>query len=166
MVKAIAGAIISGGFSLLSANAAKKAASTQATAFERAAELQHEQFLTTREDLAPWRRTGTVALTELADLYGLPVEGRIDGTLIQGADGTFALAPGGDRPFPRIHRDLVGKGDRERFTVFAGGLRRRGSSPVAAAAPTEPDLTREQRQQAAFDQNCALVKESCTMSKG
>ena len=63
------------------ASQASRAGETQAAASDRAATLQHKQFMLTRADLAPWRETGTVALTELSDLYGLPVEGRdVEGT--------------------------------------------------------------------------------------
>lgn len=72
---ALLGAATIGG-GLLSASAARSAAGTQAAASDRAAQLQFKQFKLTRADLAPWREAGTVALTELADLSGLPVEGR------------------------------------------------------------------------------------------
>ena len=61
---------------LYGATQSRRAGETQAAASDRAATLQNKQFQQTRKDLAPWRETGTVALTELSDLYGLPVEGR------------------------------------------------------------------------------------------
>lgn len=68
-----AGAI---GGALIGSSASKSAASTQAEASYYAADLQQKQYEQTREDMAPWRETGEVALAELADLYGLPTEGR------------------------------------------------------------------------------------------
>lgn len=62
-------AVIGGGASLL-------AGKTQADAASEAAALTDKRFQMTRADLAPWRDVGAVALTELADLYGLPIAGR------------------------------------------------------------------------------------------
>lgn len=60
----VAGAVIGG-------NAAKDAASTQAAAADRATDAQLEMYEQTREDLAPYRASGTAANTRLAYLMGL-----------------------------------------------------------------------------------------------
>lgn len=64
----VAGATVAG--SLLGANAASSAASTQANAANRAADLQNQQYQQTRTDQAPWRDAGTNALTQLSSLAG------------------------------------------------------------------------------------------------
>lgn len=69
-------AVIGAGSTLFAASSAKKAAKTQAAGYDQATALQREMYQTTRRDLRPWRKTGGVALTELADLYGLPTAGR------------------------------------------------------------------------------------------
>jgi hypothetical protein len=61
-------ALAIGGSALLGASAAKSAASTQAGAADRAAQLQNEQFQQTREDLAPYRAAGQTALNALTPL--------------------------------------------------------------------------------------------------
>jgi hypothetical protein len=58
-------ALAIGGSALLGASAAKSAASTQADAANRAADLQNQQFQQTREDLAPYRAAGVNALGKL-----------------------------------------------------------------------------------------------------
>jgi hypothetical protein len=58
------------GSSLLGGSAAKSAASTQAAAADRAAELQYQQFMQTREDQAPYRAAGVNALAELQRTAG------------------------------------------------------------------------------------------------
>jgi len=58
------------GSSLLSGSAAKSAASTQSAAADRAAELQYQQFMQTREDQAPYRAAGVNALAELQRTAG------------------------------------------------------------------------------------------------
>ena len=62
----VAGAVI--GSSLIGANAASGAASTQTAAANRAADLQNQQFQQTREDLAPYRAAGQTALNALTPL--------------------------------------------------------------------------------------------------
>jgi hypothetical protein len=64
----VAGAVI--GSSLIGGSAAKGAASTQAEAANRAAELQAEQFRQTREDQAPYRTAGYNALAEMQRTAG------------------------------------------------------------------------------------------------
>jgi hypothetical protein len=51
--------------SLLGANAASSAASTQAAAANRAADLQQKQFEQTRQDQMPWMKAGEGALNKL-----------------------------------------------------------------------------------------------------
>ncbi|MES9949350.1 MAG: hypothetical protein ABW118_10355 [Candidatus Thiodiazotropha sp.] len=59
--------------SLISANATKKAARTAAGASREATELQREIYNQNRDDLAPYRETGTAALGQLAQLLGINV---------------------------------------------------------------------------------------------
>jgi hypothetical protein len=56
--------------SLVGANAAKSAAKTQASAADRAAELQNQQYQQAREDQAPWRAAGVNALAEMQRTAG------------------------------------------------------------------------------------------------
>ena len=60
-------AILAGtiGSALVGANSAKKAANAQASAADRAAQLQQEQYEQTRTDQAPWRAAGEQALNKL-----------------------------------------------------------------------------------------------------
>ena len=59
----VAGSVVVG--SVLTSNAAKSAADTQAGAARDAAQLQNEQFKQTREDQMPWLKAGERALTKL-----------------------------------------------------------------------------------------------------
>ena len=70
MVAAIGAAAAIGG-SMISANATKKAANQQSAAADRAAELQREQQMQMREDLAPWVQTGRGANDLLAQYLGI-----------------------------------------------------------------------------------------------
>lgn len=63
-VASIAGSAISG-------SAAKDAAKTQANAVDSAAAASQHQFDQNRADLAPWRETGWLALSELSKALGL-----------------------------------------------------------------------------------------------
>lgn len=54
------------GSSLLGSSAASKAASQQANAANRAADLQNEQYQQTRADQEPWRQAGVNALGKLS----------------------------------------------------------------------------------------------------
>lgn len=60
------GASIIGG--IVSSNAAKSAANTQADAADRAAQLQYEMYQQQREDLAPWRAAGQQGLNTLQSM--------------------------------------------------------------------------------------------------
>ena len=62
----VAGSVVVGG--LISANAAKSAASTQANAANRAADLQQNQFDVTNAQQAPWREAGGRALTKFESM--------------------------------------------------------------------------------------------------
>jgi len=64
----VAGAVV--GSALIGGSAAKSAASTQSAAADRAAELQYQQFMQTREDQAPYRAAGTNALAEMQRTAG------------------------------------------------------------------------------------------------
>ena len=66
----VAGAAVVGavGGSLISSNAAKQAAKTQAGAAHDATSISHDEYLQTREDNAPWRAAGQNALAQLSDL--------------------------------------------------------------------------------------------------
>ena len=59
----VAGATVVG--SLVGASASRKAASTQAAAADRAADVSQQQYEQTREDLAPYRAAGVKALGKL-----------------------------------------------------------------------------------------------------
>lgn len=62
----VAGAVV--GSSLIGANAAGNAASTQAAAANRAADLQNQQYQQTRQDQMPWMQAGQTALNALTPL--------------------------------------------------------------------------------------------------
>lgn len=62
VVAAVGGSIVGG---VIASNGAKSAASTQAASADRAADLNWQQYQQTREDQAPWREAGTVALSQL-----------------------------------------------------------------------------------------------------
>jgi len=64
----VAGAVV--GSALIGSSAAKSAASTQSAAADRAAELQYQQFMQTREDQAPYRAAGVNALGEMQRTAG------------------------------------------------------------------------------------------------
>lgn len=59
------------GGALISSNAAKGAANTQAGAANAATAEQQRQYNQTRQDYAPYRQVGTGALNQLASLYGI-----------------------------------------------------------------------------------------------
>jgi hypothetical protein len=56
-------AAVAGGY--IASQGAKSAANTQAASADRAADLNWQQYQQTREDQAPWREAGTVALSQL-----------------------------------------------------------------------------------------------------
>lgn len=56
-------AAVAGGY--IASQGAKSAASTQAASTDRAADLNWQQYQQTREDQAPWRDAGKVALSQL-----------------------------------------------------------------------------------------------------
>lgn len=60
----LGGSVISG---IMGSRAAKSAANTQAAAADRASQLQNEQYLQAREDLAPYRETGYTALKDITN---------------------------------------------------------------------------------------------------
>jgi len=62
----VAGAVV--GSALIGGNAASSAASTQAGAANRAADISNEQYQQTRADQAPWRAAGETALNQLIPL--------------------------------------------------------------------------------------------------
>jgi hypothetical protein len=71
MPYAIAAAAVAAGGAVYSANQSKKAAAQQGAASDSAIAAQNAQFATTREDNAPFLRTGTAANTRLAALLGI-----------------------------------------------------------------------------------------------
>lgn len=89
----IGSAVIGAGASAISSSnassAAKKGADAQAAAANRAADLQHAQYLQTREDYAPWRTAGTAAVGKQADIMGLNGQGPQDN-----AFASFRTDPG------------------------------------------------------------------------
>lgn len=137
---AILGAAVVGG------GAALVAGKAQADAAGDAASLQAQQFQQTRTDLAPWRNVGKVALTELADLYGLPVEGRIDD-----APGGTPATPDRFEPISGPRRGGFGPRDirGRRPGGVAGALQR--LIPGTPGTPAGEQPTREERQKAASD---------------
>lgn len=90
-------ALAIGGSALLGANAARSAASTQADAANRAAELQNQQFQQTREDLAPYRAAGQTALNALIPMatnykmFGMDTFSKDPGYGFRLAEGQKAL---------------------------------------------------------------------------
>jgi len=61
---------------VIGANGAKKAASTQAKSADAASQMQQQRFEQVREDLSPYRDTGSAASDRLSYLLGLaPLEG-------------------------------------------------------------------------------------------
>jgi hypothetical protein len=62
----VSGAI--GGSAVLGAISSNRAASTQANAANRAADLSNEQYQQTRADQAPYRQAGETALNQLIPL--------------------------------------------------------------------------------------------------
>ena len=62
----VAGAVVVG--SVVSSQAAKSGAKTQAAAADRAGELQQQQYEQTRQDQMPWMEAGEAALNKLAPL--------------------------------------------------------------------------------------------------
>lgn len=62
----VAGAVV--GSSIIGANAANKAANTQAAASDKAAQLQYQQFQETKALQEPWRQAGIGALNKLIPL--------------------------------------------------------------------------------------------------
>jgi hypothetical protein len=82
----VAGAVVVG--SLVSANASKSAAKTQAAAATNATELQAAQYEQTREDQAPWRQAGVNALGEMQRTAG-----NVPGAFKFGA-GDYTADPG------------------------------------------------------------------------
>ena len=82
----VAGAVVVG--SVISSNAAKSAAKTQASAATNATELQAAQYEQTRADQEPWRQAGINALGEMQRTAG-----NVPGTFKFGA-GDYTADPG------------------------------------------------------------------------
>ncbi|MGI9502430.1 MAG: hypothetical protein ACR2RE_05180 [Geminicoccaceae bacterium] len=88
------GAISIGG-ALIGAGAAGEAAGAQAQASDEATQTILDMFNQTRQDLAPWRLTGTGALTELGYLYGIaPFGAQASPEDMQAARDRFMETPG------------------------------------------------------------------------
>ena len=64
----VAGSVVVGG--LISANASKSAAQTQANAANNAADIQNQQYQQTRADQAPFREAGYTALGKMQNMAG------------------------------------------------------------------------------------------------
>lgn len=71
ITSALIGAAGAIGGGILASKASKSAAKTQAAAADRAAQLQHEQYLQTRGDLEPYRNLGTGSIGLYNDSLGL-----------------------------------------------------------------------------------------------
>jgi hypothetical protein len=63
------GAVAGLGGAVISSNAAKDAAQTQADAANRASDLQYQEYQQQRTDNAPWRQAGADALSGLSNPY-------------------------------------------------------------------------------------------------
>jgi hypothetical protein len=79
------------GSSIYSANQANRGAEAQANAAQAAGQQSLAQYYQSRQDLLPYTETGTQALFQLADLYGVA---RPDGRGGYTAPGTFQGTPG------------------------------------------------------------------------
>lgn len=79
---AVGSAAASVGGALISSRGSRSAGRAQAKAAESAAEAQLEQYYQTREDMAPWRQAGEIALRQQMALMGLSMpESTPDGEL-------------------------------------------------------------------------------------
>ena len=72
MPVAIIGSVATGASALISSSASKSAADAQTAAADKAQKTQLDMYNQTRQDLQPYNETGKAALSNLADLYGLP----------------------------------------------------------------------------------------------
>ena len=80
-IGATIGTVVAGvGSSLISANAADKAAKEQAKAAAGAQKTQLEMYRQTREDLSPFRDVGTEGAYSLADMFGFKTPKNPDGS--------------------------------------------------------------------------------------
>lgn len=80
----------------LSASAAKKAASTQAQAADKSAQIQLDMFNQMRGDLSPYRNFGSTALPGLARLLGIDGGGGFTTSGLSGQGGAGSAAAGPD----------------------------------------------------------------------
>lgn len=94
----IGSAVIGGAASLFAgseqADAARDAAGLQAQATQLSIAEQRRQFDLAREDLAPYRETGTAALAQYGALYGVGREGMLSPEEMEAARGRFTETPG------------------------------------------------------------------------
>lgn len=121
-VPAIIGGIATIGGGLLSANASKNAAKTQAAAAQQGVQAQQQMYEQTRSDLAPYLTTGNSALSQLAQLFGLG-SGGPSGATAQQATQALTQYPGYqfgfDQGIEALDRSAAAKG-----LVLSGGQRR------------------------------------------
>lgn len=72
LIGGLAGGAASIASAVIGGNAAQSAASTEANAANNASAVQQAEAQTAQQDLAPWQGTGTVALSQLSSMLGLP----------------------------------------------------------------------------------------------
>lgn len=84
-VIAAAGAV---GGAYLSSQGSKSAANTQAAAADAATAEQAREYNQTQQNMQPWLTTGTSALNQLAQMYGLSTAGSTSGVTSGSSTGT------------------------------------------------------------------------------
>ncbi len=123
----VGGVAIAGGSSYLAseaqAGAADDAADLQARATRTAVEENRRQYEQTREDFAPWRETGQVALGEYGRLFGVGEEGLLSEDEINEARDRFQTTPGYQFAFDEGTRALD-RSASSRGTLRGGGFAR------------------------------------------
>ncbi len=120
-------AAIAGGTSYFAAkeqaDAADNAADLQARATRTAVEENRRQYEQTREDFAPWRETGQVALGEYGRLFGVGQEGLLSEDEMNEARDRFKATPGYEFAFDEGTRALD-RSASSRGTLRGGGFAR------------------------------------------
>ncbi len=122
---AVYGAATAGGGGS-AADAAARAAGYQSAAAQQAADLSWKMYMQTREDLAPWRGTGTAATTQEAGMLGLPGYNALDPTSILRATPGYQWAVG--QGVNALDRSAASKGmlmsgaQTKALTTFGQGL--------------------------------------------
>lgn len=116
-IQSILGSVLGGvqvGSTINSADQAAKAAKAQETAANNAVGLQRDIYNQNREDLSPWRQTGSNALKMLADAVGINGQAGTDS-----ATSAFQKSPGYDFAFNEGQR-AVDRGMAAKSMVRSG----------------------------------------------